>query len=195
MSQPTPPLEYNPYAPSTPEATALAAPVIDDSSDLLREQIRALFERGKNGAAWFYWVAGLSAINTAIALAGNDWGFALGLGVTTIANAIALQGVPPEHRSTAIGVAVVFNVIVLGCVVLCGWLAQKRFLVPFALGMFLYLLDGLLYLLLGNVMSILLHGFALFCMWNGFSAYRQLNALERQLASGTITGPQPVGGP
>jgi hypothetical protein len=186
MSLPTPdPASSNPYAPSALEAPVLESPPVDPESDLLREQIRALFERGKSGAQWFYWVAGLSAINSIISLTGGQWGFALGLGVTTIANAVAMEGAPPEDRNIAVGAAVVFNVIVLGCVVLCGWLAQKRFLIPFALGMVLYFFDGLLFLLLGDIMSIALHGFALFCMWNGFSAYRQLNALERQLASGT----------
>jgi hypothetical protein len=189
MSLPTPdPADYNPYAPSVPEAAAVNAALplvaVDGAPDAMREQIRVLFERGKNGAAWFYWVAGLSAINTIIALTGNQWGFALGMGVTTIANAVAMQGAPPEDRPVAIGVAIGFNVIVLGLVVLCGWLSQKRFLIPFALGMLLYLFDGLLFLLMGpDIMSIALHGFALFCMFSGFSAYRQLNALERQLAS------------
>jgi hypothetical protein len=185
VSQPTPdPSSFNPYAASAPEAAVVAVPPLEAAPDALREQIRALFERGKQGAAWFYWVAGLSAINTIIALTGNQWGFALGLGVTTIANAVAMEGVPAESRGLAIGVAVVFNVIVLGCVTLCGWLSQQRYLIPFALGMVLYLFDGLLFLLMFDIMSIALHGFALFCMISGFNAYRQLNALEQQLGSG-----------
>lgn len=192
MSQPTPePASYNPYAPSAPEAAVIDAPPAAAESDLLREQIRALFERGKSGAQWFYWVAGLSAVNSIITLTGGQWSFALGLGVTTIANVVLTEGVPPEHKGVATAVAVIFNVIVLGGVVLCGWLAQKRFLIPFALGMVLYVFDGLLFLLMFDIMSIALHGFALFCMWNGFSAYRHLNSLERQLASGTVAAPYP----
>jgi len=180
MSLPTDTSAYNPYAPSDPAVAAAPAPV--EAPDALTDQIRALFERGRNGAGWFYWVAGLSAINTVVALAGGNGGFALGLGVTMIADFVAVANAGGEARVPAMIFAIVFNSIVLGLVVLCGWLSQKRILIVFGLGMLLYFLDGLLSLLLGHIMSIAIHAFALFSMWNGFSAYRQLNALERQLA-------------
>ena len=182
MSQPTSESSYSPYAPSMSEAAA-AEPAVPPFPDALTEQIGNLFERGRNGAAWFYWVAGLSAINAVIALAGGNGGFALGLGVTTIANAILVGAAGGDERVGAMIVAIVFNVIVLGMVILCGWLSQKRILPVFGLGMLLYFFDGLLFLPFGDFMSIAIHAFALFSMWNGFSAYRQLNALERQLAS------------
>ncbi len=184
MSQPTTDSAYNPYAPSVPEAAA-GEPLPAVVPDALADQIRGLFERGKSGAAWFYWIAGLSAINAVIALAGNNGGFALGLGVTTIANAIAMGLAGGEARVPAMVVAIVFNVVVLGMVILCGWLAQKRILAVFAIGMLLYFFDGLIFLPFGDFMSIAIHAFALFSMWNGFSAYRQLGALEQQLASVT----------
>ena len=183
MSQPSSESSYNPYAPSVPEQAD--APQADAAvvPDALTEQIGNLFERGRNGAAWFYWVAGLSAINAVIALAGGNGGFALGLGVTTIANFIVVGAAQGEARVPAIVFAIVFNAIVLGMVILCGWLSQKRILPVFGLGMLLYFFDGLLFLPFGDFMSIAIHAFALFSMWNGFTAYRQLNALERQLAS------------
>jgi hypothetical protein len=183
MSQPVTEPTSNPYAPSAPQQAVIPPADAAVLPDALSEQVRVLFERGRNGSAWFYWVAGLSAINAVIALAGGNGGFALGLGVTTIANVIAVAAPAGEARSAAIIVAVVFNIIVLGMVVLCGWLSQKRILPVFAVGMLLYFFDGLLFLPFGDIMSIGIHAFALFCMWNGFSAYRQLNALERQLAS------------
>src|SRR5437016_14082822 len=36
----------------------------------------------KSGGSWFYWIAGLSLINSAIALSGSGMRFILGLGVT-----------------------------------------------------------------------------------------------------------------
>jgi hypothetical protein len=47
--------------------------------------------------------------------------------------------------------------------------------------MFLYLLDTPLALLTG-FLGIGIHLLALWGMWSGFSAYRQLNALEQRLA-------------
>ena len=169
-------METNPVS-SIPDPTEFTA-------DPLKQQLAELFERGKNGAGWFYWVAALSLINSVIMLSGGDFGFALGLGVTLFADALAVN-VPAEgNKLMPIVIAAVFDAVVLGMVALCGWLSQKRILPIFALGMFLYFLDGLIFVFLAfDIVSIGIHAFALFSMWNGFLAYRQLNQLERQLSS------------
>jgi len=43
----------------------------------------------KSGANWFYWVAGLSLINTIMIFAGAKWGFAIGLAITQIIDVVA----------------------------------------------------------------------------------------------------------
>lgn len=35
------------------------------------------------GARWFYWVAGVSLVNTVVALAGQHWRLIIGLGATS----------------------------------------------------------------------------------------------------------------
>lgn len=140
------------------------------------------FEQGRNGAAWFYWIAGLSLINSVIALVGGGIEFALGLSITRIADVVAVRQAAIDGGPTAIIIAACFDAVVLGLVMLCGWLSQKRILFIFAMGMFLYLLDGLLSLLFMDIVSIAIHAFAIWSMWAGFSAYRKLNALERQLS-------------
>ena len=65
--------------------------------------------------------------------------------------------------------------------VIFGWLSRKRLLWIFGIGMFLYLLDGLLYLLIGDYLSGAFHGYALYSMFTGFNAYRQLNKVESAL--------------
>jgi hypothetical protein len=149
----------------------------------LEQVIRPLFERGRNGAGWFYWVAGLSAVNSIIALSGGNHGFALGLGVTLISDSAAVAGANQGLGWQVTAFAAAFDAIVLGMVVLCGWLSQKRILPIFALGMGLYFLDGRFFLLIMDVMSIAIHGFALWGMISGFNAYRKLNQIERQLAA------------
>jgi hypothetical protein len=55
--------------------------------------------------------------------------------------------------------------------------------------MALYLLDALLFFVVFDVVSTVLHAFALWSMWSGFSAYRRLNALEqRMLMAGAVGG-------
>ncbi len=60
--------------------------------------------------------------------------------------------------------------------------------------MILYLLDGLIYVLVGDWMSVGFHAFVLFGMWSGFSAYREMKqmkaVLEQKLAAGTPLAPE-----
>lgn len=40
--------------------------------------------RLNSGAGWFYWIAGLSLLNSIIMLSGSDLYFVIGLGITQI---------------------------------------------------------------------------------------------------------------
>jgi hypothetical protein len=180
MSESTDSAVPNPYAAPLPVSDV--APPQPAAMLPLDGEIRVLFDRGKNGAAWFYWIAALSLINTIMVLSGSDTSFALGMGVTLIVDSFAAEFAKQAGGgASVIAVAVVFDVIVLGMVVLCGWLSKKRILPVFAIGMLLYLLDGLVCLLLGSIVCIAIHAFALWSMWSGFAAYRQLNVLEQRI--------------
>src|SRR5438552_889686 len=139
MSAPTGPTE-NPYL--TPAAVVEPQPL----GPVLPPDgaVRALFEQGKNGAAWFYWIACLSVVNTIAVLAEGGLHFALGLVVTMFADAVAARAIQPGGNLTALAVALGFNAFVLGLFVICGRLSQRRILPIYALGMVLYLLDTLL---------------------------------------------------
>ena len=118
-----------------------------------------------------------------MAHAGGDSHFIVGLAITAIVDAIA-SGVGkqnPEAASTLMIVAIGFSVFVAIMCVIFGWLSRKRLLWIFGIGMFLYLLDGLLYLLIGDYLSGAFHGYALYSMFTGFNAYRQLNKVESAL--------------
>jgi hypothetical protein len=179
MNEPTDPTTVNPYAAPPLEQSEIAT--LPTPALPMDEEVRALFARGKNGAAWFYWIAALTMINSVIMLTGGQWNFSLGLTFTFFADAIATvavqQGNPEWIKFAVFG----FDLVVICLVALCGWLAQKRILPVFAIGMFLYLLDTPLAILTG-FLGVGIHLFALWGMWNGFSAYRQLNAMEQQLA-------------
>ncbi len=153
----------------------------------IAEAMEALKAAGNNGASWFFWIAGLSLINTVIAHAGGDSHFIVGLAITAIVDAIA-SGIGkqnPEAATPLMMVAIGFSVFVAVMCVIFGWLSRKRLLWIFGIGMFLYLLDGLLYLLIGDYLSAAFHGYALYSMITGFNAYRQLNKLESALESAT----------
>ncbi len=149
----------------------------------------ALKQAGNIGANWFYWIAGLSLVNTTMVHGGGDLHFIVGLSVTAIVDGIA-KGVGqqrPDLANVAMGIAVVFSVCVAAVVFLFGWFSRKRLLWVFGIGMGLYLLDGLNYLLFEDYLSAAFHGYALWAMSRGFKAYRQMAQLEAALLTQAIT--------
>ena len=54
----------------------------------VREAVDAQMKKGAN---WFFWIAGLSVVNSVILLMEGDRHFVVGLGVTQLVNAIALE--------------------------------------------------------------------------------------------------------
>jgi hypothetical protein len=156
---------------------------IDEETAKLEAKIRGLQEAGRRGANWFYWVAALSLVNTALMHLGANIHFVVGLGVSAIADAVAvlIATQHPEHALICRTVAITFSVLASGIVFLFGWLANRRYLVPFALAIVLYSVDGLLLILVQNWLSVFFHGYVVFCLWTGFRAQRELNKIEREL--------------
>jgi GYF domain 2 len=138
----------------------------------------ALEKQIKSGADWFFWIAGLSLINTFIGMGGGGVRFAIGLGITQVID--GMLGGQSGGVGSIIGMAL--SVLIAGMFILFGVFARKRQNWSFIVGMVLYALDGLLLVLLGGgILSIGFHGFALFCIFVGLRANSQLQALEKGL--------------
>jgi hypothetical protein len=136
----------------------------------------------KSGAGWFYWIAGLSLINSVIMMLGGGWSFIIGLGITQLIDAVA--GVIAEELGPSTGiviriVAFVLDIGIAGIVAGFGIFARKRHKWAFIVGMVLYGLDGLIFLWAGDYLSIGFHLFALFGLYRGVKALGQLAALEQ----------------
>ncbi|HEU5122789.1 MAG TPA: DUF4339 domain-containing protein [Verrucomicrobiae bacterium] len=125
--------------------------------------------RLKSGASWFYWIAGLSLINSIAALAGQGWRFFFGLGITQI-----LDGVAAEFSSSGKMIALLLDLAVAGAFVLFGVFANKRHLWAFIVGMVLFALDGVLFVIAQDWIGVGFHAFALYCLFRGLQACRQL---------------------
>jgi len=131
-----------------------------------------------NGASWFYWIAGLSAINSLVYLSGSDWSFLAGLGLTQLADGFVDAAIENGVPAAVKGVAVVFNFALVAMFGFFGYYAGKRFSAAFLVGIVIYVLDGLLLLLLGAWPSAGFHAFALFFIIRGFLACRKLNTYD-----------------
>lgn len=186
------PVEPTPFDVSEDHSSEAGVPeiVTADPLQAVRAELAQLHARGTSGAGWFFWIAALSLVNSVILLSGGDRHFVVGLGVTSIADVVAnaFADQDPNIAGVAKGIAFGFSVFVAAVVCLFGWLSRRPILPIFVLGMILYLLDGLIYVLVGDWMSVGFHVFVLVGMWSGFNAYRQMKAmkatLEQQLAAG-----------
>lgn len=136
-------------------------------------EIAALELRLKSASSWFYTIAALSIVNSIITLFGGTWHFIFGLGVTSVADAFILHA-----GSTGKAIGFVFTLLVAAVFVIFGVLARKRFHWVYITGMVAYALDGLISLLIGDWLGAGFHAFALFQLFGGVAASRQLHQLR-----------------
>jgi hypothetical protein len=155
------PLFDGPSTPPSPIAPAAATPFTDP----------ALLARMKSAASWFYWIAGLSLINSIAAASGGSWRFIVGLGLTNLIDAFGSR-----LQTNGTIVALVLDFLVIGVFILLGIFAHKAQLWAFLIGMALFALDGLIFLLASDWIGVGFHVLVLFFLFRGFQACRQLRA-------------------
>ena len=113
--------------------------------------------------------------------------FIVGLGVTQIVDAVAGQ-----VGGAGLAVGLVINVIVAAACVAFGVLGNQRKGWAIWMGMTLYALDGLLLLLFQDWLSVAFHGYALFRIYQGMGALKELEALD-QPPPAVISSSTPIG--
>ncbi len=106
-----------------------------------------------SGARWFWWIAGLSLINTIVAHTGGTMSFVMGLGFTLIADAFFQQ-----YKVIAFAIDLCF----LGFFFAVGWFGTKGRLWAFILGIVVYVLDSCIYLYFQDWLPLGFHALALF---------------------------------
>ena len=136
------------------------------------------------GANWFFWIAGLSLLNSVILIAGGNWRFVIGLGITQFVDGF-VHALTSEIEPQA---AMVFKVLgfivalgIAGIFVLFGALARRRHRWSFIVGMVLYALDGFLLLFFQDYLGVGFHLLALFGLYNGLRASNELKRAYREI--------------
>ena len=134
----------------------------------------------KSGANWFYWIAGLSLINSAIFIFGGNVNFIAGLAFTQLIDAIFDASVSQGAASGIIAVAAIIDMIVVVIFALIGYYANKAINAVFIGGMVIYAIDGIVWLLLGSLFAAGFHVFALVMIFRGFMASREVNRIKAE---------------
>lgn len=130
--------------------------------------------RAKNGANWFFWIAGLSLVNSIVILFGGEWTFIVGLGITQFIDGIA-WGIAEEVSSNAIRYMAFFaDLVVIGFFAGIGYFARQKKDWSFLVGMTLYALDVFIFILVFDIIGIAFHILALYFIYNGYRSLREL---------------------
>jgi hypothetical protein len=154
-----------PTAPAPVPTAARPAPPSPAAADDKRERLLRL---RRSGALWFYWVAGLSVVNSLASLTGQQWRFILGLGITQLADALAV------HSGRGVGAVAVMDAVIVGGFVLLGRFAERGRVWAFAVGAVIYALDGLIFVGLRDWIGVAFHVFVLVMTVRGLDAARRL---------------------
>ncbi|MHC4641204.1 MAG: TMEM199/VMA12 family protein [Planctomycetota bacterium] len=154
-------------------------------------EILILKSQVESGANWFLWIAGLSLVNSFLILANIEWGFFFGLGITQVIDAIALE-VGGDGNYIARIVAFAFDVIAASIFALFGLLSKKGRCWAFVVGMVLYVLDAMLFLVAKDFFGLAFHGFAFYCIINGYKSSRMLRDRTEGRSVDPNTSLQPV---
>jgi hypothetical protein len=151
---------------------SVAARATVTSRDLLRV---GLLQRRNNGGAWFYWIGGASILNSVLYASGTQWGLAIGLGVTYLIDELA-KGLSNTVRTPIY--AFLIDITIAVAFLLIGRAARRGNLGWYAVGIVLYLLDGLLFVVVQDILGIAVHAIGVYGLISGWRAARALKKLD-----------------
>jgi hypothetical protein len=134
-----------------------------------------------SGANWFWWIAGLSVVNSIMMHSGSDRSFVIGLGFTLVADVVF-----KEVKIIAFAIDAVALLAICGL----GFFSRKGHFWAFVTGIVLYSLDALIYVAFQDWMSVGFHGLALFYLIRGAKQLR--TALKAAAEAPPVTAPPPV---
>jgi len=147
-----------------------------ENEKLIEEKLRTE-DALKNGAGWFYWIAGLSLINSLLVFFDSDWGFIAGLSITQIIDYTAYY-LSLEFGSIVSIIGLILNFVIIGIFVILGVFANKGRNWGFIVGFVLYGLDTLLLVFMDDpFISVAFHLFALYSIFRGYQANKQLREI------------------
>ncbi len=156
------------------------APIEQVQINFVEERIKAEKQQ-KGGANWFFWIAGLSVVNSVILIAGGNLNFIIGLGITQIVDGIAMalaNSVDPGSGTIIRVLALFVNLVIAGIFAIFGSLARKKYKWSFVIGMSLYAADSLIFLIIFDILSMGFHLIALYGLYRGLIASQRLDELQ-----------------
>ncbi len=159
------------------------APTIEQAKpvgpEAAREQERlALAGQARRGSSWFYWIAGLSVVNSVVIASGGSWSFVLGLGLTAGVDYIAREAV-----GSGLAMAWGFNAAVCASFALFGYFASRERRWAYLAGLAAYIADAALVLAARDWLGVAVHVLGLYFIWAGLSALAKRSKMDQSPAA------------
>jgi len=144
-----------------------------------RTALISIARQVKSGGGFFYWIAGLSIVNSLVSIFGGGIFFVIGLGATLIIDSLAKgvsdnMGGNPVVLGMGFLFSLVFDLIFFGL----GYFAAKGKRWAFITGMVLYGLDALIMLAFQDWLGFGFHLYFMWGIWNGLRALGRFEALQ-----------------
>jgi hypothetical protein len=139
--------------------------------------------RMRRGAGWFLTIAILSGVNSLLEIFDVKIRFIFGLGITQAVDAIRHGG-----GQNGMFLTMAVDGIFIVMLILCSKWAKAGSQGAFLRGMIAYALDGVLLLVFRMWLDAAVHAYALYMIWQGYAAAREL-AQMRQAAEPGLSQP------
>ncbi|KRQ87506.1 hypothetical protein ABG79_00845 [Caloramator mitchellensis] len=143
---------------------------------MTRYQNKMNIEQSFNsGVNWFYWIAALSFFNSIAFIAGYNWSFIFGLGITQLIDYILY-----EMFGKISFIAIILDLITAGMFIIVGYFAKryrKNWII--VIGLILYTLDAFIFIFVADWLSVAFHAWAIYGIFKAISANRKLSEIER----------------
>jgi hypothetical protein len=135
--------------------------------------------RMRRGAGWFLTIAILSGANSLLQIFDAKIRFIFGLGITQVVDTIT-------HGAGQNGmfVTIVVDGLFILMLILCSRWAKAGSQGAFVGGMVAYALDGVLLVLFSMWLDAAVHAYALYMMWQGYVAARELAQIQQAAQPG-----------
>ena len=135
--------------------------------------------RMRRGAGWFFTMALLSGVNSVLQIFDAKIRFIFGLGITQVVDGVA-RGM---GQGGTVVIAVVDGLFIV-MLIFCSRWAKAGSQGAFLGGMVAYALDGVLLLLFSMWLDAAVHAYALWMIWQGYTASRELAQMQQAAQPG-----------
>ena len=135
----------------------------------------------RSGSRWFFWIAGLSMLNSIVFRMEGSITFLGSLGVTQIIDIMSRIYVEEgilENANMVSGFSMLVILFFSGLYVIFGLLTRKKIKWAFFVGTILYVIDGLILVLIQDYINAAFHGYILFSLIRGWKAIHDLNKVK-----------------